>query len=387
MRLGICGPIEVEPFRAWLDDPPKSLPKGLGGTPVVDLARAALGAGWQVVLFSLDPDVRQELILKGPRLKICLGPFRPRHRARDWFRPERTYLSNALQRERPDVVHAHWTYEFALAAIESGVPAVVTAHDLPLRILRLNPTPYRLVRTMMAWQVARQARCLTAVSLSVAEHFHRYLRYRAPIRVIPNGILDEWFCDEPRVQTGVPQMVFASVLNGWGTVKNGKTVLEAFRLVRDSSPRSQLLLFGHGHGLREEAERWAQERGFDKNVHFVGALDRSTLLKRLKREAEVMVHPSLEESFGMTIVEAMALGIPMIAGNNSGAVSSTLGGAGVLADVRSPQALASEMLRVARNPELRAELARKGTASARNRFDMNKVLAAYADVYREAREA
>jgi hypothetical protein len=55
----------------------------MGGTPVVDLARAALDRGWRVCLFSLDEEIREELIFKGPRLKICMGPFRPRHRARD----------------------------------------------------------------------------------------------------------------------------------------------------------------------------------------------------------------------------------------------------------------------------------------------------------------
>jgi glycosyltransferase involved in cell wall biosynthesis len=386
VRLGICGPIEVEPFRRWLDDAPEILPRGLGGTPVVDLARAALLAGWQVVLFSLDPEVRHEMILQGPQLKICLGPFRPGHRARDLFRRERAYLSQAVRAERPDIVHAHWTYEFALGAIESRVPTVVTAHDAPLSILRLNPTPYRLARTVMAWQVARRARCLTAVSPFVAEHFRRYLHYRAPIRVIPNGIPNEWFSEEPRPENRALGIVYASVLNGWGVRKNTKTLLKAFRLARDSSPGSRLLLYGHGHGPGQDAEIWAQKQALSQNVDFLGAVDRSALLEGLKNRAQVLVHPALEESFGMTIAEAMALGIPVIAGKNSAAVASTLDGDGVLADVRSPRALASEMLRVASSPGLRAALARTSADSARRRFDMNKVFAAYADVYREARE-
>ena len=301
MRLGICGPIEIEPFRSWLKDAPENLPRGLGGTPVVDLARAALREGWEVVLFSLDPAVRHEMILKGPQLKICLGPFRPRHRARDLFRSERAYISDAVRKERPDIVHAHWTYEFALGAIDSGVPAVVTAHDAPLSILRLNPTPYRLLRTLMAWQVARRAPRLTAVSTFVAEHFHRYFGYRSAIPVIPNGLPNEWFRDEPGTASRAPHTVFASVLNGWGVLKNTKTLLRAFQLVRDSSPRSRLLLYGHGHGPGEDAEIWAQKRALCGNVRFCGAVDRAVLAEGLQSEAQVLVHPALEESFGMTI--------------------------------------------------------------------------------------
>jgi glycosyltransferase involved in cell wall biosynthesis len=165
--------------------------------------------------------------------------------------------------------------------------------------------------------------------------------------------------------------------------------LEAFRLARGWFPECQLHLFGRGHGPGEEAELWARRRGLCENVHFFGAVGRSTLRERLKRNAQVFVHPSLEESFGMTIAEAMALGIPVIAGKNSGAVANTLDGgrSGVLTDVRSSHALAADMVRVARSPTLRAELARAGADSARKRFRMSKILAAYADVYREAGKA
>jgi glycosyltransferase involved in cell wall biosynthesis len=384
--LGICGPIDTEPFRAWLTDPPNRLPKGLGGTPVTDLARAAIEAGWRVAIFSLDTEVREEVILQGPGLKIYLGPFRPRYRARDLFSRERAYLSRAIRRVKPAIVHAHWTYEFALGAIESGVPTVVTAHDAPLRVLRLNPTPYRLIRTLMAAQVARRARCLTAVSPMVADHFRRCFRYTAPICVIPNGIPEEWFRKDPAA--GCPQGIsYASVLNGWGVLKNGKTILEAFRLVRASLSECELFLFGAGHGPGEEAEGWARQRGLGENVRFIGAVDRPTLLRRLKEQITILVHPSLEESFSMAIAEAMALGLPVIAGKNSGAVSDTLdaGRCGILTDVRSPEALGSEMLRLARSPGLRAHLGRAAADSAGKKFHMKAILDAYADVYRAAR--
>jgi L-malate glycosyltransferase len=381
--LGICGPIELEPFRAWLTDPPLQLPRGMGGTPVVDLARAALDRGWRVCLFSLDEEIREELIFKGPRLKICMGPFRPRHRARDLFRAERAYLSHAIRRENPEAVHAHWTYEFALGALESGAPTVVTAHDAPLSILRLNPTPYRLVRTLMAYQVARRAQPLTAVSEHVAGHFQRYLRHRAPIRIIPNGILPEWFDGTPRGTAG--PITYVSVLNGWGKLKNTKTLVEAFQLTRKFSPSSRLLLFGAGHGPSEEAEVWSGKHGLSENVSFRGVLDRADLLNELKLRASILVHPSLEESFGMSVAEGMALGIPVIAGKDSGAMAEMLehGESGVLTEVRSATCLSRDMLRLANDPDLRVEFARKGHQSATQRFRMDHVLDAYGEVYRE----
>lgn len=383
MEIGICGPIEIEPLRGWLDAQTAPPPSGLGGTPVADLARAALGAGWRVQVFTLDPTVPQTATLHGPQLTIHIGHFRPRHRARDLFSPERAYLAQAIQRAKPQIVHAHWTYEFALGALESGVPTVVTAHDAPLRILRLNPTPYRLLRTLMAWQTARRVKHLTAVSTYVADHFRRHFCYSPPIAVIPNGILDEWFDAARPSQAGTS---FASVLNGWGNLKNGKTLLKAFHLVRQVLPDSQLLLFGPGHGVAEPAETWAIRHGLARGVTFRGVVARQPLREELKQRAQILVHPSLEESFGMTLAEAMALGIPVIAGKDSGAVPGTLdyGKSGVLTDVRSPQLMAAEMIRLARDPKLRQQFGAAGAVSARNKFRMSNVLASYAEIYREA---
>jgi glycosyltransferase involved in cell wall biosynthesis len=384
--LAICGPLDVAALAPWLDTPVAGRPLGLGGTPAVDLARAALLVGRRVSIFTLDAAVEREVVLTGPRLTIFAGPFRERHRARDLFGAERAYLRTAIARERPPVVHAHWTYEFALGAMESGVPTVVTAHDAPLRVLRLLPTPYRLIRTVMAFEVARQARFLTAVSDSVAQHFRRYFRYSAPIRVIPNGVSDEWF---PGRRARIGGAVFASVLNGWGALKNGTALLEAFGMVRAALPSAELLLFGAGHGAGDPAETWARERGLAGGVSFYGTVDRETLRGALSGRTDVYVHPSLEESFGMTIAEALALRLPVIAGQNSGAVAEMLegGACGVLTDARSPVALAGEMLRMVGDAGLRAKMAEAGEASARRRFHMDLVLAAYGDMYRKAREA
>lgn len=387
--LTICGPIEVAPLRQWLRAPGNEVPHGLGGTPVVDLARAALEAGRHVRIFTLDPAVSTETVLAGPRLTIFMGPFRARYRARDLFCSERRYLRSAIGRERPAVVHAHWTYEFALGAMESGVPTVVTAHDAPLRVLRLLPTPYRLMRTVMAYEVVRQVRFLTAVSHSVAEHFRRYFRYSSsPIRVIPNGLLEEWSPGR-REAADCVRVVFASALNGWGALKNGAGILSAFALVRRELPESELLLFGAGHGAGEAAERWARPRGMHEGVRFLGAVERGVLRRELAGRADVFVHPSREESFGMTIAEAMALGLPVIASRNGGAVAEMLegGACGVLTDVQSPVALAEEMLRLAGDPELRARVARAGIESAGRRFGMKRVMAAYAAIYEEARQS
>ncbi|MCM2333070.1 MAG: glycosyltransferase, partial [Anaeromyxobacteraceae bacterium] len=123
--------------------------------------------------------------------------------------------------------------------------------------------------------------------------------------------------------------------------------------------------------------------GVDAGVRFAGYMPHEDALGLLADEVDVLVHPSLEESFSMVIAEASALGRPVIGGARSGAVPWTLdeGRAGLLVDVRSPTALAAAMLELAASPELRAAWGRKGRENALRRFHMGVVADAYQAAY------
>ena len=76
------------------------------------------------------------------------------------------------------------------------------------------------------------------------------------------------------------------------------------------------------------------------NIQLCGRLEHKALLREVSR-ASVFLHTSLTESFGMAVAEAMALGVPAIAGSESGAIPWLLqqGAAGQLVDVRRPDAI------------------------------------------------
>jgi len=131
MRVAITGQISLRQLADLLDQS-AAVPAGLGGTPPLPEVRALIARGHDVSLVTLDPAVTSEVVLHGDRLTVHVGPFRERHAARDGFRIERQFVAETLLRCRPDVVHAHWTYEYALGALATRLPTVVTAHDAPL---------------------------------------------------------------------------------------------------------------------------------------------------------------------------------------------------------------------------------------------------------------
>lgn len=385
--LGMLGPVHLTELRHRLDTGSRSnpLPSVVGGSPVNLLSHELVARGRRLLVVTLDPDVEDEVIVEGPNLKMCIGPFRRKHRARDGFAGERAYLLKVLRRERPDVVHAQWTYEYALAAQASGLPHVITAHDAPLSILRHNFIPYRVVRTLMAYRVLSRARRVVSVSPYVAAHLSRYMLYRGPREVIPNGMPESLFASRLTTRAPGRPLTYASIVNGWDGHKNGRVVIEAFAIVRRNHPEARLILLGYGHGRGEEAERWAKARGLAGGIEFAGASPHAKVMNRLAREVDVLVHPSLEEANPLVLLEAMALGVPTIAGEASGGTRWTLdeGRAGILVDVTDPGAVARAMEDLAASAEERETWGERGLELATRRFHIRHVADAYERIYGE----
>ncbi len=384
MRIGFAGPVSLRMLTAHIGDPAQ-LPIGYEFPPMALWVEELLRRGHEVTLFSLAPEIATPQCFVGPRLRICLGRRRPRHRARDLFRQEREDLRAAMQASDCDVIHAHWTYEFALAALASGKPTLVTAHDAPGAILRLHHDAYRALRFVMAWMVARRARDLTAVSEYVANHFRQVLRYSRDIAVVPNGLSDEWFgtlasCSRTRSNV----FTFATVLSGWGVRKNGQLALDAFHRLKKDLPDIRLIMFGEGYEPTGLAHNWAAARGLTTGVDFVGRLEHQQLALRLATEVDVLIHPSREESFCMAAAEAMALGIPVIAGNDSGGIVDVVRnvGGGVLVRLR-PAEMASKMRMLFEDAALRRALSRNGRSRVQSEYSTARVFDAYDDLYRQ----
>ena len=238
----------------------------------------------------------------------------------------------------------------------------------PFESASIYQVPYRFMRLCMAWRVARRAPYLTAVSQDTAGHIRRYLLYRRPIAVVPNALASEDFTLGRARQEHPHRGAFtvAAILTGWKGRKNGPAALKAFGILRRSVPDARLLLFGYDYALGGPAEAWAQQNGLTAGVEFAGLAPNESLLQRLAQEADVLLHPALEESFCMAVAEAMALGLPVVGGKHSGAVPALLeyGRAGELVDVRSPREIADSLALLAADPARRERLGARAFESA-----------------------
>lgn len=398
MKIAIMGPISTAGIAPYLyGPPPLDFPSGSSGAPLMNtLIGSLLERGHEVCAITNGGWATRHnkpVSLQGNKFEFHCAPIR-RHSVRprdghigrilDLYAYERRAFGELLAAAKPDFVHAHWTYEFGMAAIDSGLPYLITAHDDPVAVLKLFKDSSRLVRYFMARSVLRRATALNAVS----EDLRKRLAGLAgtSIEVIPNPLNHRFFEAAPQ-RTAPSTFIehrFISVINGWNYWKNASSALQAFALVRKELKSASYHLFGADFQTGGPAQRWAVAQGLAEGVAFRGQVPHAQLIEELKT-ANVMLHPSRWEACPMGIAEAMALGLPVVGGRDSGGTAWMIGGGGLTVDINHPEEIAAAALRLTSDDALYLRCSTQAMERVQE-FLPEKVINQYEDLYRNILE-
>jgi glycosyltransferase involved in cell wall biosynthesis len=258
------------------------------------------------------------------------------------------------------------------------VPAVLTIHDLaplhwPSHYLRL---PY--ARVGHAWQYALAQRADAIIAVSEATKADVIARLGIPaerIRVIPEAV-DASFrppshdvgASLARERFGVPGR-YVLYVGQFDPRKNMDGLFAAFARAADRDRELRLVIvgsLGKLAGLMRGA--LTRSRLDPARVVVAGGVDDLTLAA-LYAGAECLLHAAWLEGFGLTALEALAAGTPVV-GYRAGAVAEVVGDAGLLVDDRDPDALGEALLTVLGDESLRSDLrARAKPRAARFSWD------------------
>lgn len=210
----------------------------------------------------------------------------------------------------PEVVHAH-VYQAAVPALVlgriSGSTVAVTEHYTGFQ--------RGLVRGYDRL-LARIAFTAADVTAPVSEDLARHLREIAPgahLRVLPNTVDTAAFtAGEHPAHDGPPRLLCVGAL---AEKKGHVHLLDALAQLRE---RREVLLYVVGDGeLRGTLEARARALGLEGTVRFHGELPKERVAE-LMREADLFVLPSLHETFGCVLIEALASGLPAVAARVGG---------------------------------------------------------------------
>ena len=166
--------------------------------------------------------------------------------------------------------------------------------------------------------------------------------------------------------------------------KNFSRLIEAYALLPEGTKKRFPLVVAGGQGWKnEDIFATLRRLGLESRIKFLGYVpeeDRAPLM----RGAELFVLPSLDEGFGMPVLEAMACGTPVVT-SARGALPEVGAEAVVYTDPLQPENIAHGILSILENPSFRQELSKAGVARA-EAFQWSISALALADVFRRAAE-
>ncbi len=214
----------------------------------------------------------------------------------------------------------------------------------------------------------------------------------SPLHVIPTGIPLTRFTggDGPAFRRRLGLAADTPVLLFVGRVAHEKNIgflLRAFRLALEHHPSARLVIAGEGPALGG-LRKLAAELAVAARVHFVGYLDRGGELLDCYRAADAFVFASRTETQGLVLLEAMALGVPVISTAVMGTRDIVGPARGALVPEDDESAFAAAMVRMIGDPELRRRLsveAREFANEWRAETPARRLATLYAEIVRAGR--
>lgn len=344
--------------------------------PGAEWTRYAEGAGAE-----LRPTVPLTGLYAAKRTELGGGAMAGARRVMSGFTPV-ARLWREFGRVRPALVHTNSAKMHLLA----GTAARLRRLPLVWHMRDLLTEPG--ARAWLERAVRRLRPEVIAISKAVAAQFEGL---PCRVHIIPNGIPLDRFLPGPapdglREQLGLPEDAPVAVIVGRLTPWKGhQTLLRAWREVVANVPQARLLIVGEVAFWEEsyagDLRALADDLGIAESVHWSGFREDVPDLLRL---ANLLVLASTDEPFGRVLIEAMAIGLPVVATASGGVPEIVIDGeTGLLVPPGEPGALGDAIATLLANPLQATEMGAAGRRRALERFDVRRVAREVGQVYEE----
>jgi glycosyltransferase involved in cell wall biosynthesis len=297
-------------------------------------------------------------------------------------------MVNFLKEHKPDLLEIHLPYTGIFGRVSARLagirPVLYVEHSLAVQrdLHRLHILTFlinALTYPMNDYVVA--------VSEDTRRDVRRYCLGKRPIQLVYNGIdlakiitKDDEVADT-RHALGIPEghRVVGHVAN-LVLKKRQDILLKAAREIVNVDPNVTFVIVGRGP-LDRKLKRLARRLGIQNNVIFTGFVDD---LYKVMQTFDIFVMSSDYEGFGISLVEAMALGKPAVVTRVGGmpeVVDENV--SGLLAKPRSPEDLAAHLLSLLQDDNLRRTMGQAAQWQVRQKFDIRNRVAAMENIYRK----
>jgi glycosyltransferase involved in cell wall biosynthesis len=360
-----------------------------------------------------DTNVDAVQMPRWPRAEALLRPFTRRLGLNDLHGVSAFRLAHSALLREADVLHIHGIHSgyfsfLALPAITRTVPTVFTLHDLwaltghcaasyecgRWRVgcgrcpdLKANPA-VRRDATHLEWRLKRRTfrrsrMVVVAPSRWLQREAEEGILGHLPVHHIPHGVDTETYRPRGREQCrellGIPPGVRVLLFTAMALPERGK----GFDLLRRSlegmpeEVKRRLLLMIMG----SNGEAIGPVRGIA--TRYLGRLTDEDLKAVAYSAADLLVSPTRGEAFGLTLLESLACGTPVVVFRAGGVTDVVRDGVGYLAQPGDPDDLRKGVLELLANDARRAEMGAAGRALAAGEFSMELCVQRHIELYRE----
>ena len=285
-----------------------------------------------------------------------------------------------------EILHVHYAIPHAYAAymarkmlVDEGIyiPIVTTLHGTDITLVGSQPT-YKPAVTFSI----NQSDAVTSVSESLKRDTLRLFDIKKEIQVVTNFIdLDKHlhqFIDCQRNLLAEDHEKIVSHISNFRRVKRIPDIIQVFNNIQKKIP-SKLMMVGEGP-QKESAEELTKELGIEDKVVFLG---NSYEIDRILCYSDLFMLPSETESFGLSALEAMASGVPVISTNAGGLPEVNVQGvSGYLSDVGNIEEMSNNAIHILED-ESRLKTFKINARKEAQKFDLHKIVPQYEAIYEE----
>ena len=361
----------------------------VGGSGIVatELAKALATRGHDVHVLSTEMPFRFGDYQPGLAFHRVHTPSYPLFREPQYLLSVATRIVQVSREFHLNIVHAHYAVPHAAAAYLAKQILHEAPGPVPQVVTTLHGTDITLVGSDRSYSETvafsiEHSDGVTAVSESLRSDTYRVLKVHRDITVIPNFLDCAVHARTPQPalrQRYCPpgcEKIVVHVSN-FRPVKRARAVVQVFARIAARVP-SRLLLVGDGPDLGDAMDL-ARELGVADRVDALGEQDPVTPLLSI---SDLFLLPSAQESFGLSALEAMACGVPVVASNVGGLPEVVEHGTtGFLHPPEDIDGMAASGIALLTNPEMHAGFTERGRQIVTERFCADLIVPQYEAFY------
>jgi len=354
--------------------------KGGVFTATMQLARGLARKGHDINIFFLTESEEATRISSSAHIQLnyLTTNFLPNLRA----------LIGFLFRDSPDIIHINFVSFGPLAIFKKyvfKVPYVCTLHGLPQPWLEpslIYKIAYSIEHCLLRFVILRSSATAT-VSKYVQDMLKK--RYGLYSGMIYQGIDPKKLKNKIKTRNKNKLnyrkddfiILFVARMHPY---KDPLTLIKSVSIVIKKNPNLSLVMIGNGE-LYQKAREEVSKLGLSACVKLLRRVS-DDKLKAFYNAADLFVLTSINEAFGITLLEAMASGLPIIA-SNSGACPEVVGDAGILFSYGNHVDLAEKIIDLLNNPSLQKKLRKNGLRRVSELFSLDEMVNQYLNLYKK----